>query len=339
MGSKKQRHRSKDQIVENVVDEILNVDKKSNLKKDIIYIVISLSTVLLIVAFIILGYYYKRKTNNLYKDSMNKIHILNTAVLLNDIVDIDSEENTSKIEKYNNIDESIKSIKASYYKNLKTFEDKVAAGQVNYKIAYLTFDDGPYYLTNSVLNVLSRYNVLATFFTIGLDKDVCYDNRNASCKDMYLKEANLGHTVANHTYSHRIFGGLYSSGEALAYQVKLQEDLIRTRTGNVVKIMRFPGGSGTAGYYGVKNSAVAQLRSMGYGYVDWTAQDGDGGDPGTPAQAFQTFKNSINERIEVVLLHDYSTVTYSILPQIIEYLKQNNYVLLPLFYESRMINK
>ena len=46
-----------------------------------------------------------------------------------------------------------------------------------------------------------------------------------------------------------------------------------------------------------------------------------------------------NEDIEVILFHDYNYITLEALPEVIEYLKDDNYVLLPLFYESRMVNK
>ena len=45
------------------------------------------------------------------------------------------------------------------------------------------------------------------------------------------------------------------------------------------------------------------------------------------------------ENIEVILFHDYSYITYSILPDVIKYLEDNNYIILPLFYESIMVNK
>ena len=51
------------------------------------------------------------------------------------------------------------------------------------------------------------------------------------------------------------------------------------------------------------------------------------------------FKNSIDEDIEVVLMHDYSRYTIQILPEAIDYLRENNYILLPLFYESVKVNK
>ena len=227
--------------------------------------------------------------------------------------------------------------KKNYYQTLKTFEDKVSNKEVNYKIAYLTFDDGPYYLTHKYLEVLEKYNVRGTFFTIGLDKDNCFDNRSKSCKELYAKTVKYGHTIANHTYSHQIFNGLYSSTNSFINSVKKQENLIKERTGITTNIVRFPGGIASSG--SLKNSIVKELKTLGYGWVDWTSLDGDGGYVPNTTTAMNNLKNTINEDIEVVLLHDYSYVTLAILPDIIEYLQSKNYVLLPLFYESKMINK
>ena len=50
-------------------------------------------------------------------------------------------------------------------------------------------------------------------------------------------------------------------------------------------------------------------------------------------------KASIDEPIEVILFHDYSKITTSLLPEFIEFLQNKGYILLPLFYESNMIHK
>ena len=47
----------------------------------------------------------------------------------------------------------------------------------------------------------------------------------------------------------------------------------------------------------------------------------------------------LNEKIEVILFHDYNTITTNSLGETIEYLRNKGYILLPLFYESNMINK
>lgn len=242
-----------------------------------------------------------------------------------------------EIAKIKNIDLEINNSKNEYYKTLKLFEDKVSNKEINYKIAYLTFDDGPYDLTHKFLEVLEKYDVRATFFTIGLDKDPCYDNKNKSCKDIYSKIAKQGHTMANHTYSHSIFNGLYSSTDSFINSVKKQEELIKKETGITTNIVRFPGGITSSGF--LRNSITNKLKEIGYGWVDWTALNGDGGYVPNKETALNTLKNSINEDIEVILFHDYSYITLSALSESIEYLRKENYILLPLFYESKMINK
>lgn len=243
----------------------------------------------------------------------------------------------NKINELNNIVQNTEVTKQQIFSLAKDLEQKIINGNTNYKIAYLTFDDGPYYLTDKYLEVLKQYNVKATFFTIGSGKERCYDNKNVSCMETYKKIVDDGHTIANHTYSHGIFYGLYSSTNSFITQVKKQEDLIREKTGVTTNIVRFPGGSGTAGR--LKSSIIEELRKNGYGWVDWTALDGDGGTLTSSTQAWNTFTNSINDNIEVVLFHDYNNITLSILPQAIEYLQNNNYILLPLFYDSITINK
>ena len=276
-----------------------------------------------------------------YTMKKNNYLVLKTRYkVLEKINSILVEKNDSlnkEIEDIKNIDTLITETKENVFKLASLTEKKIQEGSTNYKIAYITFDDGPYYLTNSVLNVLRNKKVKATFFTIGRGKEACYDNKNFDCTTMYAKEAMEGHTVANHTYSHAINWGLYSSTSEFINQINIQDNLIKEKTGIKPNIMRFPGGSGTA--RGLRDDIINNLRSIGYGWVDWTAQDGDGGSLSSTSQAWSTFVNSINSGIEVVLFHDYSNITYSILSDAIDYLESNNYILLPLFYDSVMVNK
>ena len=268
--------------------------------------------------------------NKLNKQLADKNENKNTTTL-------EKEKILEEIDYYKNIDTKIQETKTNVFKLASELENKIQEKNSNYKIAYITFDDGPYYSTNKVLEILKKYRVKATFFTIGYDKDKCFDQRSASCYDTYKKEVLDGHTIANHTYTHAIFNGLYSSASNFLNDVKKQEELIQNRTGVKTNIVRFPGGSSTAGR--LKNSIISGLREMGYGWVDWTAEDGDGGYVSGTSSAFNKLKNTIDEDIEVVLFHDYCQETISILPQAIEYLESNNYILLPLFYDSIKVNK
>ena len=240
--------------------------------------------------------------------------------------------------KYDDLDKQISEETKKYYATIKKLEDKILAKESDKKIAYLTFDDGPYYNTYNVLDILDKYDVKATFFTQSGNGQNCYDNKNANCYDLYKEYVKRGHTIANHTYTHAIFKGLYNSTAVFMDAVDKQHEHIKEYSGGYVpNIMRFPGGSATAGR--LKDPIVEELRKRGYGWVDWSAQDGDGGNLSSTTQAWANFKSSINDNIEVVLFHDYDSRTTAILPNVIEYLQEKGYQLFPLFYESNMINK
>ncbi len=247
-----------------------------------------------------------------------------------------------ELAKYDKLDEEIAKAKEEVFKLAQELETKINNKETNYKIAYITFDDGPYYATDRVLAILKEHKIKATFFTIGLDKDTCYDNPRYSCAETYKKIVDNGHTIANHTYSHAIFRGLYSNADSFMNQVKLQQDLIEKRTGAKTNILRFPGGIGTSRAIAGNNSTdqiLKRLKENGYGWVDWTAQDGDGGYLPDYSTGWKNLTGSINENIEVILFHDYSGVTISLFGDAIKYLEDRNYILLPLFYESVKVNK
>lgn len=306
---------------------------KRKIKTSIISIILMVLILLLVVLGLDLYSNYKNISND-YKKLKDELAVLNKS---SEEFNEQYKQINGNITELNNIDSSTSSLKEEVFELAKQLEAKITNKETKYKIAYLTFDDGPYYLTHKYLDVLKQKKVKATFFTIGLGKTKCYDNRSKNCQELYKKIVDGGHTIANHTYSHLIFNGLYSSTDSFISEVEKHEELIRNHTGVTTNILRFPGGSNTAGR--LKNSIIAELRNMNYGWVDWSAQDGDGGELTSTTQAWNTFKNSINQDIEVVLFHDYSNITLSILPKAIDYLEENNYILLPLFYDSIKINK
>lgn len=312
--------------------------EKENRRNSITFIIISALLLLVTVLGIISYFYFDKKLKEKIKNNTNIEEETNIKTKeLNEKID----ELAALVEEalsYNGLDKKVDELRSEYFKTIKELEDQIISGKSNAKIAYLTFDDGPYYNTYKVLDILDKYNVKATFFTTSINGENCYDNKNENCYKLYKEYVKRGHTIANHTYTHGIRRGLYSSTESFMDAVIKQEEHIKNQTGGyVTNILRFPGGSPTAG--SLKNPIITQLRKRGYGWVDWTAQDGDGGNLKTKEQAWSTFKSSINQNIEVVLFHDYNYITTSILPDAIEYLKNKGYILLPLFYESNMINK
>lgn len=255
---------------------------------------------------------------------------------------ISIEEEINKLNKeidtYKSIDKEIKKVQDEYFKIAKQFEDDVASGKSNKKIAYMTFDDGPYLNTYTVLDILDKYNVKATFFTTEVNGKRYYEETNTYSYDLYNEYIKRGHTIANHTYTHGIFKGLYNSPESFMDAVIKQEEHIKNLTGGyITNIVRFPGGSATASKH--KYPIIELLKKRGYGWVDWTAQNGDGGNLTSTSDAWSILKKTLDNNIEVILFHDYCNITVKMLPDIIKYLQKNNYVILPLFYQSRMINK
>ena len=228
--------------------------------------------------------------------------------------------------------------KEEFFKKVLELENKILAKETNVKIAYLTFDDGPYYNTYKVLDILDKYNIKATFFTTSINGTYCYDKKTYNCLELYKEYAKRGHTIANHTYTHAIRKGLYASVDSFIRALKKQEDRVKELSGGyITNIVRFPGGSRSAGK--LKNEIIAELKKLNYGWVDWNGFDGDGGMLKSKDEAWKNMKASINEPIEVILFHDYSKITTSLLPEFIEFLENKGYILLPLFYESNMINK
>ncbi|UOB19018.1 polysaccharide deacetylase family protein [Abyssalbus ytuae] len=79
----------------------------------------------------------------------------------------------------------VKFILSGYIWDIKTHEKSI----------YLTFDDGPTpFITNWVLDELSKYNAKATFFCIG--KNV------KTHPEIYKRIIEEGHSTGNHTFDH-----------------------------------------------------------------------------------------------------------------------------------------
>ncbi|MDR6843390.1 polysaccharide deacetylase family protein [Flavobacterium granuli] len=179
------------------------------------------------------------------------------------------------------------------------------------KIA-LTFDDGPHEMTLLVLDVLKKYNAKATFFCIG---------KNIETHPEILKKViEEGHTVGNHTYSHSRFFDFYRKSEVIA-EIKQTDALIESVLGKKTNLFRPP--------YGVTNPSIRRaLAVTKHKTIGWNIRSFDGG---TKNKKF--ILNRIIKRIKpggIVLLHDTSIQTVSVLKQLLLYLGQNNYSVVPL---------
>lgn len=227
--------------------------------------------------------------------------------------------------------ELIAELRTEYGQTVRQLEDMIMAGESDYRICYLTFDDGPTYMTPDFLDRLKELDAYATFFTIGNSMQGAASTRNA-----YLRrEAREGHSIANHTYTHAHNGSLYKSSANFLAAVEQQDELVYEVTGIHTDIVRFPCGS----YYGNYRSAnLKGLEERGYEWMDWIGNAFDSGSKNrSSAWISSTVINQVRQdKITVVLMHDWNKNTLGALRSIVNTLREENYLFLPLFKESSM---
>ena len=248
------------------------------------------------------------------------------------------EDNQSKLEhlsvmykEVEDVDVSLKEVKESYFKLAKEADERARNG-ADFKVCYLTFDDGPYSKTTSLfLDVLKEKNVLGTFFVLKKD----------NLDDLYRRIRDDGHTLANHTASHKIKNGIYRSEDAFIEDIKKNDDFIYNLLGVKMDVMRFPGGSPQVTYSGLnKTSLVNKLVDMGYGYIDWTLTTGDGEANLSPEEFLHNVVDSSSKySVMTVLMHDYSKNTALCLGDMIDILREQGFIFLPLSYNSPAVRK
>lgn len=202
------------------------------------------------------------------------------------------------------------------------YDGQVVGGKV-----YLTFDDGPSDNTRRILDTLDKYGVKATFFVIyhkGFD-------------DVYRDIVNRGHVIALHSYSHD-YAGIYKSEKAFFGDLDKLDKFIHELTGVHSKTMRFPGGSSNTisrkHCEGIMTRLTQSVGERGYRYYDWDVDSGDADAVTVPAdKILGNIKRSMGNRREaIILMHDgkTKTTTADALPQIIEYLQERGYEILPI---------
>jgi peptidoglycan-N-acetylglucosamine deacetylase len=193
---------------------------------------------------------------------------------------------------------------------------------------YLTFDDGPSYLTSDFLDILKEFNIKATFFV----------NNRTSYAAMVKRAYAEGHTIAMHSATHNYYS-IYASEDAFYKDLYLNQAWIKSLIGVTTYMYRFPGGSSnTVSTFnpGIMSLLTKSIRAKGFQYFDWNASVGDGS-KNTAAFYFATFKRQIGTRSSyVVLMHDGAghDQTLLALRDILTYATNLGYTFKPLSYDS-----
>lgn len=218
-----------------------------------------------------------------------------------------------------------KSQAASEAEAVRIAESQAASQQtkVNGRLVYLTFDDGPSYLTPQVLDILDRYNVKATFF-------VTYTT-DPALVPYYNEIVRRGHTIGIHTATHQ-YDAIYASMEAFTADFNQIYDYVKMLTGVSCQFYRFPGGSLTGRNAAIREQIKQMMVQRGLVYHDWNVVTGDGGTV-TADEAYHNVVDNILPRSHpVILAHDGAKkeTTVQALPGIIETLQSWGYVFAPL---------
>jgi peptidoglycan/xylan/chitin deacetylase (PgdA/CDA1 family) len=185
----------------------------------------------------------------------------------------------------------------------KTSNPAVSKGTV-----YLTIDDGPGSYNDSLLDILKRYNVHATFYVIGRNVD-----RYPQSTARILSE---GHSIGNHSFTHGELSKL--TYDAILKELTDTQASIKKASGKTPTLFRPP--------YGSQNATVLKaVTDLGLSNNLWSVDPRDWSKPGVSV---------ITQRVldglqpgAVILLHVLHQQTVDALPSIIEGIRAQGYTL------------
>lgn len=180
------------------------------------------------------------------------------------------------------------------------------------KVIYLTFDAG-YENGNveKILDVLRKENVSGAFFVL--------EHLIKKNTDLILRMANEGHTVCNHTATHKDMSRIDSKQE-FASELSRLENVYRECTGReMAKIYRPP-----EGRFSESNLRFAD--ELGYATVFWSFAyaDWDNSHQMSESAAKKKILDNVHDG-EIMLLHPTSSTNAKILGDVIKELKLQGY--------------
>ncbi|MFC4589687.1 polysaccharide deacetylase family protein [Sphaerisporangium corydalis] len=180
----------------------------------------------------------------------------------------------------------------------------IKCGQV--KCVALTFDDGPFDYTGTVLDILAENHAKATFFIVGqmvTPRTLPFVRRMVS----------EGHEVGNHSWSHPSLTSL--SREALRGQIERTQQVVKAATGATMRLLRPP--------YGATNGTVAaEAAHDGLAQVLWDLDTLDWRDRNSTLVAKRA---SAARPGSIVLLHDIHRTTVEAVPRLLRELTAKGY--------------
>ncbi len=151
----------------------------------------------------------------------------------------------------------------------------------------LTFDDGPDYWGQELLDYLESRNVKVTFFYIG--------NQVNNFKDNVYRAYNEGHEIGNHSWSHPQLNT--KSAEAITKELTDTNEAIYNVTGAYPTVFRPP--------YGARNSTVLEV--CNFPCILWSVDTRDWADRDADLVADRIVKGASDGA--VILVHEIHKTT------------------------------
>lgn len=176
----------------------------------------------------------------------------------------------------------------------------------------LTFDDGPDPLyTTQVLDILARYDIPATFFSVGVQM--------LRHPDIVRRMVDEGHEIGNHTYSHVNISTM--SPEMLRLDLNATQRVFESITGRHLAMFRAPYAVDANPRTPSEIAPLATVGALGYVTVNMNIDPTDWWLPSAERIARDTIAGIENGEGNIVLLHDGGgnrQPTVDALPEIIE---------------------
>jgi peptidoglycan-N-acetylglucosamine deacetylase len=206
---------------------------------------------------------------------------------------------------------AVNSSRISSNYHVRTFCGNPKIGE---NVVALTFDDGPTEVTPQVLDILKSHHAQATFFCIG--------KRVVAHPDLVQRLVAEGHTIGNHTFTHAHTFDFYRKPQVVA-ELEQTDAAITNIIGRRPVYFRPPNG--------VTNPSIRRaLAATGHRVIGWNIRSMDG----VNRDEGKVLAN-IKKRLQpggVILMHDTSAHSVRVLEQLMVYLQERNYRVVPLEY-------
>ena len=170
----------------------------------------------------------------------------------------------------------------------------------------LTYDDGPGYYTNDLLDLLSEYDAKATFFMIGSEV--------GKYPSAVLRESAMGMAQGNHSWDHKTLTHL--SGDEIREEFQKTNDAIEEITGHQIELFRAPGG-------GINDDVFAN--SLGMYSILWNLDTLDW-ETKNAQQTYDTVVNNVSDG-DIILMHEIYEATLNASRELIPKLQEMGFKL------------